>query len=993
MVDSTPIAANPILPGDAPLPFVGRDSELRLLTEALDHALAGAGRIVLLTGEPGIGKTRTAEQVAAVAQTRGVPVLWGHCHSWAGAPPFWPWTQALGALLEPLNDAALRQALGSNAALLAHVVPEIVSRVMEVPPVDPPDSDARLFRVLAATSATLRHAAERQPLVIVLDDIQWADIPSLRLLHVLAQDCRQTPLLLVATYRSDDVVRSLPTSAALADLTRVPTCQRLDLRGLPKPQIARFMALIAGQPPPPFLVDRVAEETSGNPFFVTEVVRLLAEEGQLRGVSPSSEFRQPHVPETVRETIGRRLDHLSAFCHHVLRAASIIGRTFDVHALTQALDASPGEVLAALDEATRAHVIGPIAEPAAYAFSHALVQETLYLEMATPERAARHLSIGQALQARAVGREPPWEILAHHFAQARPLGDAARLVACATRAGDAAMARFAWDAAAMQYARALAALDACAEVNLDRRCHLLLALGEARNRAGSGSGDVPTARANLKEAFALAHTLHDPEGMARAAVAFVGVNIVGAFGGFEQDHMLEEALTALGAADCPIRVRVLGRLAVNLINRSSGTSERGRALADEAVSVAERLADPAQRTFALWARTSVHGGAADFAARVRDASDLIACAEQTGDPLFSMWGYLAQLHHCLERGNRAGAERAMAAIDQIDDRSHMPYITQRTAAFHGMLDLLLGDYASAETWIGRASDLWQSETPRQHQCQRFLLLRDLGRLGELTEDIHVPNELHLWRHAAQAHRMALALARGHDLLARQDFDELMSNAALLQPLTQTWHSVVTRLVEAAVALHDRPGAARLYEAMIPYEDRLAPDGSLVLCHGPIALYLGHLATDLERWDDAARHLDAALALSARLGLRPFVARGLLAKAHWHARRQQPGDRRQARKLLQQAQAAATAIGMRGLDTPCRELLATVASAQDDPFGLTARERDVLHLLVDGLTDAAIAAELSLSPRTINTHLTSIYGKLDVSSRAAAARVAMEHGLV
>jgi DNA-binding CsgD family transcriptional regulator/tetratricopeptide (TPR) repeat protein len=750
------------------------------------------------------------------------------------------------------------------------------------------------------------------------------------------------------------------------------------------------MALVAGRPQSAALVDRVMEETAGNPFFVTEVVRLLLDEDGAGEGRPA--FRPPSVPETVRDAISRRLDRLTSFCRHVLALAAVIGREFDLDVLAPSFGLSVGDVLVATDEATRARLLDPAEAPTVFRFSHALVQDTLYLDLPGSERAAHHLAIGELLAARARGREPQWELLAHHFAHARPLGDPERLVDCATRAGHAAMARFAWEAATTQYVRALAALDACDDVDLGRRGHLLLSLGEARNRAGSGSGDVPDARSLLKEAFTLARALHDPEGMARAAVAFVGVNIVGAFGGFEQDQLLEEALAALGPEDRPLRVRVLGRLAVNLINRSCGTSARGRALADEAVAVAERLADPDQLAFAQWSRLTAHAGPADFSQRVRDAARLIEHAEKTGDPLLRMWGCLTEQHHCLEVGNLAGAGRAMATIDQIEAYSHIPYITQRAAAFHGMVDLLLGDYASAEAWMNRARELWRSAAPYQHQCQRFLLLRDLGRLDEFTEDIHVPNELHLWRHAAQAHRMALALARGQETAAQADFAALLQDDRVLQPMSQTWHSVVTRLTEAAVAFHDREAADRLSQAMSPYADRLAPDGSLVLCHGPIALYLGQLATEQARWDDAESQLDAALAVSTRLGLRPVIARSLLAKAVWSARRQQPGDRRQARALAQQAQTAAAAIGMHGLDASCRALLATVAP-QDERFGLTAREREVLQLLVDGLTDASIAERLSLSPRTINSHLTSIYGKLDVSSRVAAARVAVAHDLV
>ncbi|HEY7030690.1 MAG TPA: LuxR C-terminal-related transcriptional regulator [Thermomicrobiales bacterium] len=434
-------------------------------------------------------------------------------------------------------------------------------------------------------------------------------------------------------------------------------------------------------------------------------------------------------------------------------------------------------------------------------------------------------------------------------------------------------------------------------------------------------------------------------------------------------------------------MRVLARLAVDLTNRTTGTSQRARLLADGAIAFAGRLADPAQLAIAHWARFNARAGVEELPQRLDDANRLIEWAERCGDPLFAAWGYIHHLLSLLEAGNVAGADRSLASLERLRDRAHLPYVAQRAAACRGMLDLALGRYASAAGPILRAREFWQSGAPPQHRAQEYVLLRDLGRLKEFGDEFVVPDDFHVWRQAAQAHRMALALDRGERDAAHLDYQALLVTNTFRRATIDTWSSVVTRLAEAAIAFHDAASASRLYESMLPAADRTAVDGRLVLCHGPVALYLGQLAAAIGRPDDAEGHLDRSLAISERLGLRPFFARTLLAQARLRAGRNRPGDRRAARGLAQRALDEAIDIGMRGLELACRDLLATLTPRPDGRFGLTARELDVLRLLADGLTDAAIADRFSLSPRTVNTHLTSICGKLDVSSRLAAAQVA------
>lgn len=990
MPDASSSHAEQPAPNLTRLPFVGRDAELDALGDALDQALAGMGQIVLLVGDPGIGKTRTAEQLADLARRRSALVLWGSCHEWEGAPAYWPWTHVLRDWLREVDDGPLRTAAGPNAAFVAQIIPELLERLPDLP--DPPvmEPDARHFQLLAATGALLRAAANRQPLTIVLEDIHWADMSSLRLLRFLAQEIRSARVLLVATYRDFELDREHPATPIVADIAREPNCRRITLRGLPKPQVARFVALVSGQAQSPALVDAVYAETEGNPFFVTEVVRLLAEEQQLDHGGATG-FRRSSVPESVREAVRRRLDRLSQACNRALSVAAVIGRTFDVQVIEQATGVPAVDLLDALDEALRARLLSAGEIPGSYHFSHALVQETLYLETPAAERARLHLAVGRALE-QLTAAEPPWAELARHFYLAGPLSDPERVFMSSTRAGDAATAQFAWDGAITHYQHALAALGQMTAADARERTTLLLALGEAQNRSGAGAGDAPAARASFLQAFELAREQGVAEDMARAAIGYAGFNFVAAFGGPRQLELLEAALAALDPTDSPLRVRVLARLSNDLWNRSPDNLKRSRALAEQAVSAAQRLGDPTLVAYALWARHSSGYRPGNLSERLVDTAQLDILAEQTGDPIAAALGHFLHIFDYLEAGELVEVEQALRRLQHFDERAHIPYLTLRVVAYSAMLELATGNYAAASPQVERARVLWQSSAPRQHAGQAFLLWRDLGRLDELPEEIRLPDSLHPWRRVAQAHRMALALERGRLTAARHDYAALVADDLSTIPLNQHWYGTVAMLAEAAVAFDDAHCGTRLVAMLEPYAERLVYDGSLAVCHGPVALYVGRLAGMLGRWEEAGQRLAQALAICEGLGLRPYVARTLLAQAELLARRDGPGDHATARDTVQRAVEVAETIGMLGLLPQATSLRDSLLASSPARFGLTPRELDVLRLVAQGLTDAEVAERLFLSPRTVGSHLTSIYGKLDVSSRSAATRIAVEHGL-
>jgi predicted ATPase/DNA-binding CsgD family transcriptional regulator len=302
--------------------FVGRKDELAALVECLEGACQGSGSLVLLAGEPGIGKTRLAEELAVRAAATGVRVLWGRCYEGDGAPAFWPWAQILRSYTRECDPTTLREEMGAGVSDIAQIVPQIRDLLPDLAPTATPDSAQARFRVFDAVTAFLRRVAARRPLLLILDDLHWADTPSLLLLRFLARELGDARLLGIGTYRDTEVDRVHPLTEALGQLTREPATRRLALRGLAEADIAHVVAHVAGFTPVPEIVTALHEQTEGNPFFITEVVRLMAADHRLRPGGAASQ--QPVIPPSVREAIGLRLSRLSAGCTRALTVAAVL---------------------------------------------------------------------------------------------------------------------------------------------------------------------------------------------------------------------------------------------------------------------------------------------------------------------------------------------------------------------------------------------------------------------------------------------------------------------------------------------------------------------------------------------------------------------------------------------------------------------------------------------------------------------------------------------
>ena len=371
--------------------FVGREDELRQMHEALDNALTGRGSVVMLVGEPGIGKTGTVQELETYARLRGAEVYWGRTHESSGMPAYWPWVQ-VGRAWGGVHGVGAGNA-PEVAGELVRLFPELRQAIPDLVEPERTETEASQFLLFDAYSQFMRAQSRETPWLVVLDDLHWADKPTLQLLQYVARELADMRVLVVGTYRDTELARTHPLSEALAELNRESGFLRVPLRGLSKEEAGAFISKKAGVTPVPSVLDRIHEETEGNPFFLSEVVNLMAEEGTLSAESVADIA----LPDGVREALGRRLDRLSEEANELLQVAAVVGREFNYETLTLVGEHSDDELLKLLEEGLAARVAEESERPGRYRFSHALMQETLLDELSTTRRVRLH---GQMLEQR-----------------------------------------------------------------------------------------------------------------------------------------------------------------------------------------------------------------------------------------------------------------------------------------------------------------------------------------------------------------------------------------------------------------------------------------------------------------------------------------------------------------------------------------------------------------------------------------------------------------
>ena len=925
--------------------WVGRARELAVLEAALASACGGQGQLVFLEGEPGIGKTRMLQELTASAGNHDVQVLWGRCYEGEGAPPFWPWLQILRSYLMSSTPETLQAEIGAGAAALAQVIPEIRQRLTDLPSLPALEPAQERFRFFDSLTTFLKNAAQRRPLVLIFDDLQWADTPSLLLLQFVAREVHAASLCIVGTYRDLALEPHHPLTHAYRELARILPQQRLHLQGLSHHDVAHFLALTTGVAPAEPVVTALHQRTEGNPFFLTEMVRLLMTEGSTAALGgPQAESRLV-LPQSVREAIGLRVHPLPPPCQHLLRLASVMGRTFDVETLARVTDTTHAQLMQTLDCAVTAQIITTLLPAAGqYRFAHMLVRDTLYADLPMEQRLRWHRQIGEALEARwsyqdALGYGPPPDamsvagtdsilaVLAWHFFEAMGSNnEGAKALRYAVQAGRHATAMLAHEEATLHYQRALQSLTYTQPGDAAQRCELLLALGSAQMKAG----DVPQARSTFLQAAGVAQSAEAPVLLTRAALGFekIGVEV----GKVDQVlvTLLEDTLHVLGEVDSAECARVLARLALELSYAGTSTARRAT-LSQHAVTMARRVGDPTALAAALHTRLLDLWGPGALQERLATTTEMIQLAEATGDRERQMRGRVERLADLLELGERRVVDMELDAYLSLAQTLRQPRYLWYGQLMQTTLALMEGRFAEGEQLAQQALHLGQRVQPETavhfYSVQLFWLYREQGRLQALLPSVQ---RLVAQYPAVPAWRSALATIYcdlGQAEAARSEFVRLAGQDFRDLPYTNSWLMSISLLAEVCAFLSDSAHAVTLYDLLSPYATHtVVIGGDAVGCHGAVACLLGLLATTLQRWEPAVQHFEAALRMHQQMGARPFVARAQYAYAAMLVARNAPGDAAQAQMLLTLAHSTAQDLQMQGLMPHLLEMQSRVLQA-------------------------------------------------------------------
>ena len=577
--------------------LIGRSEELDTLESAAKQAATGAGReVVLIGGEPGQGKTTLVSELARRLEDRDATVLLGRCDEEVGAP-YRPFQEALSHYAAHADEAVLRAHVAAHGGELSRLVPALRQRLGEVPAPQTTDPDTERYLLFAAAVGLLELAAAERPVLLVLDDLHWADKPTLQLLRHLVAETGSARLVVVGTYRDAELSSAHPLTETLAALLREPAgVTSISLHGFDDTGVIEFMESAAGHDLDDAGVQLALDlyrETDGNPFFVAEVLRNLSESGAIYQDDSGrwrADSQDGHLalPDSVRAVIGTRVSRLGDDATKVLSAASVIGREFDLDVLAETTGVDVDTLIDLLEQAQHAAVVTELDGTAGrFTFAHALIQHTLYEDMGTSRRTRLHRVVGEALE-RLYGEGSDERVgeLARHFLMATRPADADKAIAYARRAGDAALACSAPDDAVHFFTQAYDLASQTPSVSLAARIDLLTSLGVAERQAG-----LPDFRTTLLEAARRAQREGDARRSAAAAVAnsrgwFSSLGLVDA----EKVEVLEAALELLPESDSPERARLLATLCSELIY--SAPLERRLELFEEARAMARRSGRP-----------------------------------------------------------------------------------------------------------------------------------------------------------------------------------------------------------------------------------------------------------------------------------------------------------------------------------------------------------------------------------------------------------------
>ncbi|MCU1430669.1 MAG: ATPase [Actinomycetia bacterium] len=832
--------------------FVGREHELESMVGGWDRARRGRHETVLVAGEPGIGKTRLAAELAVAAQADGAYVLHGRCDEGLGVP-YQPFVEALRDHVEASDDATLAATLGGYANELVRLAPELAERDLALQPPLQSDPATEQFRLFDAVCAWLAAVSRDVPVVLVVDDLHWAAPPTILLLRHLILSDRSMRLLLIATYRDSELSDAPVLGEMLADLRRVPRVDRVALRGLDERAVVAFVRAAAGRDLDAAGADfarAVFEQTAGNPFFVNEIVRNLAEtKGALDELQPTGTA----IPVAAREVVMRRVGRLPAVARQALTVAALVGAEFDVAVLQHALvDVGTGALLEALEDAARAHLVEELA-PNRFVFAHAIVRGALSDTVSASRRLWLHGQIGAAIEAvHQAHLQEHFPELVYHYAEAAP----AKAVPYAIDAATAALDSLAFEDAINVARRGLAAAEHArlngTPVPAPQACDLCLLLGRAELRAGQ-----PMGRTTLLRAYDIARTIGDTQRQAHAALA-VNRGYFARIGQTDEELVasLEDAIAAQPPGDTAELAELLATLASELVWAPDG--DRRFELSASAIDIARRVGD--HRTLAtVLLRAMMTIPAPDtLDARLATRGELVEIAAELQDPAITFDAAFAHSSTAWESGDIDATNEMEEIATALAKELRQPRLVWQASFMRTSRLIVEGRLDEAATCASETLELGtragQGEEAFIYYTEQVLEIRRWqDRLSELLDvfgglagrdDIDFGYSLTRYlydagEHAAAADAYAAVMSR-LELPPRRDMLALPT---------------LYNLSYLAARLNDATGAQVLYDVLLPSATRYTN----TTVAKPVGHHaLGMLAATLGDTRAAIRHFERAI---------------------------------------------------------------------------------------------------------------------------------------
>jgi len=828
--------------------LVGRDPQLARLADRLRRLSEGERTTILVTGEAGIGKTSLLR--AAVARAAGgARVAWGTCIDVDGAPGFWPWTQALDGLVRDIGLDDALHAAGEDVALLASIIPSFgaPSRV---------GASARdRLLLMDATGRFLDAVADEGPVVVVLDDLQWADESSVSLFDFLARAHRPGSVALVAAYRHDELPAAVSTR--VADL--VSRGEHVELTGLDANSVATLVERFAGGVIDPDTAAAIHQRTGGHPFFVRELVLLSGVEGEAQ------------VPVAVRDAIDRRIARLPEVTVEVLEVLALLGAALLPDVVAAALGRATIDVDAATAVAVRSGVLAR--RDSGVVFAHDLLRETVDERVAGHRRTALHQAIGSALEGRRLrGVDVAPADIARHFVAAVAVDGPDRAIGWTLAAATADLASLAFIEAAEQLRRLRAALaDAAVAVDDCQLVEVLVAEADAHARAGN----TVDARGLLRHASDLADRADDPVRVAQVALATAALGAQFAVRRDDIVRRLDRARAMVDGVDDVWEARVAATLARELQHSVPEDRPRAGPLSEHALKVGRRTGDDATLLACLLARHDVLWTPGAGREREAVAREIVSVALARGDEERHAEGLLLLANALLEQGSPAyevALESCLTVLAALGQPQHRYTATTRRAC----IALLQGRLTDAEDLIDEAAALGarirEPDTGNVRMSQRLELTRAHARPDDLR--VFAAEAVEHWTGApVHAHGVAAGfLARAGDLdAARHHVDAVVDLGTWRADRSYLWSVFVRELAHAAIAIDDQHLAAQLLDDLAPHADTCGVNGAVVAFAGSHAHTAGLLTAALG--DDSASLplLEDAAATYRRLGADGWLA--------------------------------------------------------------------------------------------------------------------------